>query len=665
MPLTRPPARIRTTLLTHRLRSVLRSARGAFDLPSILVGVVVVGVLTAGVLAAIFGAIPFAQDNGAKQDLAALRTAEGVARVKDGRFMNQAELTAAGYVSGKASAVGPSGESAGGFERAAAVTAGITYSVETNAPGTCYLSISRSGSGTIFYASDSAPDPQILAPTTPTTCLTAAQTQALIDGVGGFDASRYTPSAPANMAGTVQSPTTVGVSWNAAQWATGYKVETRINGGTWTPQSASQTATTATVTATQGDTVDVRVTALNTAGSSAPVTTTTTLPSLPGAPTNLISSASTPTAGTFTWNTVSTATGYKVESRVNGGAWTVLSANQAGTSAVINATGPATVDIRVTAINQAGTSASNATASVNLPSPPPDFSKPAAWTTGSGIGNGMWTASSMSADGKTMLVSDNYLRASGDSGATWVSRMGGSWTSMTLSANGAKLIATDSSGYVYTSTDLGATVTPRTSLGSGGWTGSASSTDGTKLAVSRNDATGIYTSADSGASWTARTLPGAGNVRALASSADGTKLVAGRSGDSIYTSTDSGATWIKRTNAGVGAWYTMSSSADGTKLIAGRSSGNIYTSVDSGATWTARTSVGTSWYTTASSADGTKLVIGGPSGVFTSADAGVTWIQQTTMQGTGAIMTVSISADGTRMAAGRNGGAFYIGAVGS
>lgn len=61
-----------------RMSDVFKSEAGAFDLPSILVGVVVVGILTAGVLASIFGVIPFAQDKGAQQDLGAVVTAQGV-----------------------------------------------------------------------------------------------------------------------------------------------------------------------------------------------------------------------------------------------------------------------------------------------------------------------------------------------------------------------------------------------------------------------------------------------------------------------------------------------------------------------------------------------------------------------------------------------------------
>lgn len=88
-----------------RLRRILQSTRGAFDLPSILVGVVVVGVLTAGVLAAIFAAIPFSQDKAAQQDLSAVNTAQGVAKTKDGGYLSKPGLLAAKSLSAIPSAL--------------------------------------------------------------------------------------------------------------------------------------------------------------------------------------------------------------------------------------------------------------------------------------------------------------------------------------------------------------------------------------------------------------------------------------------------------------------------------------------------------------------------------------------------------------------------------
>ena len=78
-------------------------------------------------------------------------------------------------------------------------------------------------------------------------------------------------------------------------------------------------------------------------------------------------------------------------------------------------------------------------------------------------------------------------------------------------------------------------------------------------------------------------------------------------------------------------WTSITSSADGTKLAAVVSGGSIYTSADSGATWTEQTAAGSRyWSSIASSADGTKLAAVVESGsIYTSADSGATWTEQT------------------------------------
>ena len=154
-----------------RSRRVLHSSLGAFDLPSILVGVVLVGILTAGVLASVFAVIPFAQDNGAKQDLAAVRTAEGVARTKDGGFMNSAGLAVAGYLPGAAS-----------------------LAVGADAAGSCYVGVSRSGSGALFYGTNTIDSAQPYVAGTDTGCLDAVAQQGLVMAVGG--AAQALPPIP-------------------------------------------------------------------------------------------------------------------------------------------------------------------------------------------------------------------------------------------------------------------------------------------------------------------------------------------------------------------------------------------------------------------------------------------------------------------------------------
>lgn len=158
-----PHRRHRARPVLRSIRASLRSVSGAFDLPSILVGVVVVGILTAGVLASIFGVIPFAQDHGAKQDLSALTTAEGVAKVKDGAFKDKDGLKSSGYLSS-------------GSDKLTA---------STNAVGTCYAGIAKSGSGKLFFNSDTATTPQELTGTAGPDCVGPIKTQGMVSAIGG------------------------------------------------------------------------------------------------------------------------------------------------------------------------------------------------------------------------------------------------------------------------------------------------------------------------------------------------------------------------------------------------------------------------------------------------------------------------------------------------
>lgn len=154
------------------IRKILRSAAGAFDLPSILVGVVVVGILTAGVLAAVFGVIPFTQDNAARQDLDSVRTAEGVAKAKDAGYMDKAGLVDAPYLS-----------------------SAPHLAVGTDPAKSCYLALSKSGTGKIFYSDSKSNEAKELVAGATVNCLTAAQTDTLITEVGGYGPGGSYPSA--------------------------------------------------------------------------------------------------------------------------------------------------------------------------------------------------------------------------------------------------------------------------------------------------------------------------------------------------------------------------------------------------------------------------------------------------------------------------------------
>lgn len=118
----------------------------------------------------------------------------------------------------------------------------------------------------------------------------------------------------------------------------------------------------------------------------------------------------------------------------------------------------------------------------------------------------------------------------------------------------------------------------------------------------------------------------------------------------LDVSKSSAQDWTK-TSAPPYRWFSVASSADGNKLAAVRGYTNVYTSTDAGKTWVNHT-VATVWcQAVAMSADGNTLVVvswkGGP--IFISSDFGESW-KQTSAPGK-YWSSVTCSADGSKMLA--------------
>ncbi|MGA2852928.1 MAG: sialidase family protein [Verrucomicrobiota bacterium] len=297
------------------------------------------------------------------------------------------------------------------------------------------------------------------------------------------------------------------------------------------------------------------------------------------------------------------------------------------------------------------------------------------WKTNSPVAN--WSAIASSADGTKLAatVYGDYIYTSANSGATWTKQNGnnnasGYWSSIASSADGTKLVATvgytihntSPVGYIYTSTDSGATWSPR--FGSARWSSSASSADGTKLVAAIHDSSNgyIYTSTDSGATWSPRSV--VAQWSSVASSVDGTKLAAAVDGGYIYTSTNSGVNWTQQTGSSGQAWSALASSSDGARLVATTTGGAVYVSMDSGVTWIAQNSPNAGQLTSiASSSDGARLATtkgGGSAGnIFGSSNSGATWTQ---LAGAPSLPWSAIvsSADGSLLAAAAYGGNIYL-----
>ena len=209
------------------------------------------------------------------------------------------------------------------------------------------------------------------------------------------------------------------------------------------------------------------------------------------------------------------------------------------------------------------------------------------WTEYAGTSPHIWTAVAASADGAVLVAVDGSgcILTSTDSGKTWSTQVfeGTYWSAVASSSDGTKLVAAGG-GYIYTSTDSGATWTQQTGAGRRSWNAVASSSDGARIVAAvefgsepgQNWAPGfIYTSTDSGATWTQLTGAGCRYWVAVASSSDGTRLAASdmsisyettliSSDNRIYVSGDSGATWMPQPNipGGTSLWL----SPDGSKI---------------------------------------------------------------------------------------------------
>ncbi|MHA7295535.1 type II secretion system protein [Arthrobacter sp. HLT1-21] len=135
--------------MIHNFRMIpkrLRNEHGEFDLASVMVGATVLGIMTGVITAAVFGVIPWAQDNAAKQDLMTVRVAQSTVE-KDHRKYPDEVSTEGPYLDYE------------GLRAAGYITITDSVVVDTDAAGKCYVAIAKSGSGDYYYVTDRKPDP--------------------------------------------------------------------------------------------------------------------------------------------------------------------------------------------------------------------------------------------------------------------------------------------------------------------------------------------------------------------------------------------------------------------------------------------------------------------------------------------------------------------------
>jgi hypothetical protein len=301
-----------------------------------------------------------------------------------------------------------------------------------------------------------------------------------------------------------------------------------------------------------------------------------------------------------------------------------------------------------------------------------------------------WKAVDMSSDASIIaLASDSSccsavqtvpleeaIHVSTDGGASWsttsLASFGGEspgtafWGGVTLDSSGTKMAAVmyressdGSTGFVYTSTDAGATWIKQADTGpSFKAKPIVSSGDGSKIIAP--NVFSIWASADTGASWTEHTVQtGVKNCAAI--SDDGATQAFSIFADYIYLSRDSGETWSTCDfgHGGTG-WKGIALSADGGTLAAVShwfsGTANIDVTHDHCATWTSLpfpvSLEGKEMQSFDMSADGATMAVavgwsGEGEGLYASTDGGQTWEQLATS----APEVVKVSRNGARILA--------------
>ncbi|CAD6368372.1 exported hypothetical protein [metagenome] len=187
------------------------------------------------------------------------------------------------------------------------------------------------------------------------------------------------PGNPTNLIGYAASPTKVTLFWsaptnNGGYPITGYKIEYRVNSGTYA-ELISNTASTSTTYSHNGlvtnSVYTYRVYTITTFGTSnspssevvvQPKSSSTT--TVPGAPTNLVSSAVSSTQINLFWsaptnNGGSQITGYKIEYKSGTGTYSTLTTTQSTTYSHTGLTTGTSYTYKVSAINSVGTSSAS------------------------------------------------------------------------------------------------------------------------------------------------------------------------------------------------------------------------------------------------------------------------------------------------------------------
>ena len=264
------------------------------------------------------------------------------------------------------------------------------------------------------------------------------------------------------------------------------------------------------------------------------------------------------------------------------------------------------------------------------------------------------TTTNSSGNKVAVVTNNNGIYVSGDSGSSW--RVGSGTTnanflSIAGSADGSKYAA-NSANSVYVSSDAGSgwNVT-RGAVTGGGISQILGDASCNQLVVSTQK-NGLFLSPNSGNSWTHNV----GGFSALVSNRQGITGVVANGG--IWSTTDFTQSVVLSTASRLQNrdWKYVVSGTNGVNLVAVDPSGN-WLSTTYGKQWNINVSFFKSVATNSSGTFFVGVVYGG--GIWTSADAGTTWVRYPDYKNQ-LWTSVSCSSDGTVLVAVEYGGGIYL-----
>lgn len=151
------------SLRLNFLLNLLKSEAGVINATASLVGLGALTVVGGVAASSVSGLIPVAQDSAAQQNATQIGTAQGLAKIMDGKFTDLAGLETGAYLPAYRPATGPR-----------------RFDTAAGRGGTCFVVVSRSATGQHFFVTDAIPAPEALAADTDTGCLDKGTVQAMI-----------------------------------------------------------------------------------------------------------------------------------------------------------------------------------------------------------------------------------------------------------------------------------------------------------------------------------------------------------------------------------------------------------------------------------------------------------------------------------------------------